>query len=119
MNTDHKIDYSEDNYKSVAASTRDVSTGVTIPNNEKIAVARVWLNGADPDAYVYLVWDDGGGAEKIIISSKGDIDHEYDLTNSDVQFTGNGTKKMQLIIDNNDTNATPIIGGGFELTVIP
>ena len=115
--SDHRIDYSENFYTVVDASSEESSTGSTIPNGTKVAVTRVWLNGAEPTAYVRLVWDNAG-TPTVIKSSKGDINEFFDPSNPDFQFTGNGSKKMQIVIDNDNQDATPTIGGGYELTVI-
>ena len=101
-------------YKSVAAATLDVSTGVVVPNGETWAVYRFTANGADPNAYDYLVWDKDGGGEKIFSSTKGDIDRMFDSSLSDNQITGDGSKKLQIVIDNNNIIATPVVGGSFE-----
>jgi len=110
------IHYSETKYKSVAALTTDDAGGSVIPNGQKVAVCRFRANGADPLAYVLLAWDWGGAAEKVIASTKGDIDLIFDSTDPAAQFTGDGVKKLQMIIINDNNAATPIVGGAYEVT---
>jgi len=116
------ISYSETKYKKVSGSTTDSTDGKTVTNGQKITVWKFRANGADngsnPHAYVRLVWDHGGAAETIISSTKGDIEVLFDTTNLDNQFTGDGTKKMSIIIENNNTSESPVIGGAFELVNI-
>ena len=59
---------SECKYKKVSASTTDTSGGITVPNGETYAVYNLQANGADPSAYVALIWDYQGAGEKIILS---------------------------------------------------
>lgn len=112
------IDYSDSKYKSIAASTVDSSGGVTIPNGEKVAVHRFIASGSDPLGYVSLVYCYDDASEKIFASTKGDVDTIYDTTLAINQVTGNGTCKVTIVITNDDTDPTPIIGGQFELITI-
>ena len=114
----HKIDYSEMKYKSVASLTVDTTGGTVIPNGQKIAVTRVRCNGASPDIFVSVVWDYGGASEKYIISTKSDADVFFDSSNLDIQFIGDGTKAMKVIITNNLGAQSPVVGGAYELTII-
>lgn len=108
------IDHCETFYKKVIASTEDPSTGIA-PTG-LFAISRFRANGADPSAYVALIWDFGGEGEKVIASTRGDIDLFFDTANPDVQFTGDGIKKMQVVIINDNPTQTPIIGGAWEGT---
>jgi hypothetical protein len=109
------IKYSETYYKNIDANTEDLSPGVTPANGEQLCIYRLILNGADPSAYVAIIWDRGGNAEKVFISSRGDVDLTFDSSCHDLHFTGDGSKKLQIVIINDNDSATPIIGGRFEV----
>ena len=109
-----RIKYSETKYMKVSANTTDSSGGTVIPNGEHISVYRFRANGADPSAYVILAWDYGGAAEKIFASTKGDIDIYFDVSIDDHHLTGDGSKKLQIIIVNDNSTETPTIGGQYE-----
>lgn len=110
-----RISLEETFYAKVSASTELESDGVVIPDGETHAIYRFRANGADPNAYVRLVWDNGGDQEKIIASTKGDIDILFDTTGCTHCYTGNGTKKMSIVIENNNDTQSPYIGGEFEM----
>lgn len=109
------INYYETKYKSVYALTTDTTGGITVPNGETVAIARFRANGSDPSCYIYLAWDIGGDEEFIVASTKGDIDIYFDVDLEDIQFTGNGTKKLKIVIENNNLTASPIVGGSVEV----
>lgn len=112
--TGYNVAYSEIKYKKVSANTTDTTGGITVPNTEVCAVVRFRANGADPSCYVSLIWDYGGGSEKVICSTKGDVDIVFDSSISDYQFTGNGSKKMSIVIFNDNSAQSPIVGGSWE-----
>ena len=112
------INHSEMNYKKVGASTVDESTGVVIPNGQTIAMTRIRANGADPDVYVLVVYDYSGGSEKIFTSTRGDVDLLLDPSNPDNQITGDGVKILKIVIVNDKSILSPIVGGSFEATNI-
>lgn len=107
-------DYSDLLYRKVSANSDEFSSGIVIPNNKKVGLYRYRANGADPNAYVFLVWDYGGTNEKIFSSTKGDIDLYFDFNNSNYQITGNGTSKLQIGLINDNDSISPIIGGQIE-----
>lgn len=113
--TTPRLSFTKTNYLQVAASTVDDSASVVLPNGETHAVHRFRANGADPEAYVALIWDYQGASETIVSSTKGDIDSFFDILNPDMQFIGDGVKKLSIVIINDNTSQTPIIGGSFEL----
>jgi hypothetical protein len=112
------IAYSELKYKSVAALTTDTTGGITIPNGEVIALHRLRAAGVDPDVYVLLAWDWGGGSEKIFASTRGDIDTLFDTSQAANQVTGDGSKKIKIVIVNDSLLASPIVGGSIELVKV-
>ena len=112
------ISYSESLYEKVGAGEESSSDGAVIPNNEIISITRFRANGADPTAYVLLAWDWGGGDEKIFASTKGDVDLLFDSSNTDNQMTGDGVKKLQIIITNDNSTESPVIGGAYEATKV-
>jgi hypothetical protein len=109
-----RIAGAESKYLKVAANTTDATGGVVIPNGETWTVYRFVANGADPEAYVALIYDYQGGNEKIFASTKGDIDMLFDYTDPGCHITGDGVAKLQVIIINDNASETPIIGGLFE-----
>lgn len=109
------ISLQETIYKKVDANTEDASTGVVIPSGEKHSLHRFRANGADPNAYVRLVWDHGGEGQKVIASTRGDIDLNWDSADTAHHYTGDGSTKMQIVIENNNDSQSPFIGGEFEM----
>jgi len=109
------IKYTDIFYSSVDALSEERSEGILPSVGEKIAVYRFRANGADPSAYVALIWDRGGSNETILASTKGDIDIVLDPENSHYQFTGDGVAMLQICIINNNLSASPIIGGNVEV----
>lgn len=105
-------------YKTVDESTEERSPGIAPANGKHVTVSRFRANGADPSAYVILVWDRGGDAEKIIASTKGDIDIRLNTSIQELHITGDGVKKFQICIINNDEITSPIIGGSYELVEV-
>ena len=110
-----QLAYAESIYKSVSALDADLSTGITPTNGQKIAVYRFRANGSEPTCYVALIWDRGGIEEKVIASTKGDIDLVFECSLRCCQFTGNGSRKLQIMISNDNLTASPIIGGAVEV----
>lgn len=113
-----KSDYNQTKYLSVAGSTTNDDGGVVIPNGEKVGVFRFRANGSDPTAYVCLAWDWGGDSEKIFTSTKGDIDIYMDVSSDINTVTGNGVKKLCVVIINDGMLASPIVGGSFDAVKI-
>lgn len=110
---------SETKYKNVFASTEDNGGGVVIPNGEKWAPKRIRLNGASPDVFVSVIFDHGGPSERVFISSRGDIDAEIDpYEETSMQITGDGSKKVIILITNNGLTQSPLVGGSFVLEKI-
>lgn len=101
-------------YKKVAALTTDTAGGFTVPNGETHAVHRFTGVGAEPSAFTYIVWDRGGGGEKVFISTKGEVDVYFDASNSQFQVTGDGVKKLEIVIENSLATMSPYIGGCLE-----
>ena len=116
--TNPKISLQETFYKKVAALTEDASTGIVLPSGEIHGLHRFRANGADPQAYVRLVWDYGGAGETIIASTRGDIDLLWDSGDVAHQYTGDGSLKMHIVIENNNDSQSPFIGGEFEMVKV-
>lgn len=108
------IKYSEMLYKTVAASTEDQSVGIIPVLNQEISIYRFRANGSDPSAYVALIWDRDGEDELIFASTKGDIDLVFDVSNPDLHLVGDGLKKLQICLINDNETLSPIIGGQVE-----
>lgn len=108
------IKYSETFYKNVSASTEDRSTGITPANGEQLAIYRFRANGSDPTAYCALIWDRGGAGERIIASTKGDIDLILSTDIHENHIIGDGVKKLNICLINDADSVSPIIGGAVE-----
>lgn len=108
----------ETKYKSVPAYTVDTSGGFQIPNGEHHSIYRFRANGADHQCFVSLIWDYQGENEKIICSTKGDIDIFFDVSSQSEHLTGDGSKYLKIVIFNNTDSASPIVGGSFEMVEV-
>ncbi len=108
------ISYSESIYQKVNALSEVCTTGKTIASGQTIGIHSIRLNGADPDSYIIIVFDRGGGSEKIFSSTAGDVDIKLDLSDTVNQVTGDGTKKLKVCIINDKTVQSPIVGGAYE-----
>jgi hypothetical protein len=108
------ISYSEVKYKQVEANTTDDSDGIVIPNGETHFLYRIRSNGADPSCYVIVCWD-WESEKRIFSSSRGEVDIVFDSTLSYYQFTGDGVKKLNVIIINDNDSMSPYIGGSVEV----
>ena len=105
-------------YEQTEANTTCCCTGVILPDGEQHALYRFRANGAEPSAYVSLIWDYQGVDEKIIASTKGDVDLFFDISVHTEHLEGDGVKKLEVIITNDNDEQTPIIGGSFELVKV-
>lgn len=101
-------------YKTVPAFTVDDSQAVVLPNGELIAISKVRLSGADPSVYAMLAYDYGGLDEKIFASTRGDINFDYETSDSAYQITGDGIKTLGIVIVNDSGTESPVVGGSFE-----
>ena len=115
MQLDARIDVINTCYQSVDANSNVLCPGFLVPDGEQYAVYRFRANGADPSAYVALVWDWQGLGQKVISSTRGDIDLFFDPSIDTEHLIGDGVKKLNILITNNHDTATPIVGGSFEL----
>jgi len=113
-----RIDYTESHYAKIPAVTEDESTGVVIPNGQRIALTRFIGTGQSPSASVALVWDQGGASERTIFSTINGVDVMFDTTNVAYQIDGDGVKKLSILIDNNASSESLMIGATWEATNI-
>ena len=111
-------EYSELKYKTVTALTTDDSGGVTIPNGETVAVIRFIGSGVDPDVYTRLVWCYDTVNEKVFGSTTREANILFNRFLSTFQITGDGSCKLQIIIDNNSNVTSPTVGGFFEAVTV-
>lgn len=112
------VDYSESKYVQVSANSVDNDGGTTIPSGQMVAVTRVRANGIDPNIYVSIVFDYGGASEKIISSTRGDVDSHLDPNLWSNQVIGDGAKKIKVIIVNDSNTESPVVGGAYEVTIL-
>ena len=93
-------------YKSVATLTTDANEWV-VPSGEVWFVEHFEGNAAFvEDTEVCLVWD-YGGTEEIIRATHGDA-----VWTPGYAFTGNGTKKLAIVLDNQSANSQSM-GGSY------
>jgi len=109
-----KVDYTQRKYKQVSSLTIDTEGGVVLADGETVGINRFTGSGAEPDVYVALAFAWGTGSEKIISSSRGDVDSMFDISLLDNQVTGDGVNKLQIVLINNTNVASPVVGGYFE-----
>jgi len=101
-----------DYYKAVTGNTEDYSVEV-IPNDQAWEIVS-WNGSANPnrDTHVCLIWDyDTANAEIFALtymSEKRDINR---------QFTGNGTKKLAIVLVN-DSGEAEKLGAGYIYQVV-
>jgi len=92
--------------------------GFVVPKDESHALYRFRANGADPSAYVSLIWDNYGDDRKVIASTKGDVDLLFDTSVHSEHFVGDGVKCLMIVITNDNDSQSPIIGGAFEMVKV-
>lgn len=110
-------DYSDILYTELESESEESSTGVVIPNAQTIGILRFKGNGQDPNAFVKLVFDNGGGGEKVFGVIKSEDDITFDHTLSYAQVTGDGIASLQVVLVNNSTQSAAI-GGLFEAVIL-
>ncbi len=113
-----RIAFDERFYKKVDALSEELSTGFVPGNGEKYGLYHFRGNGSDPSCYVLLVWDYGGESEDVFSSTKGDISLTNETFCDCNVITGDGIKKMQIVLVNNTDVQSPYIGGYVELIKI-
>lgn len=98
-------------YKSVAANTIDTDT-YTVPANNSLEIQCASCNaGTSPDTIVYIIVDEGGGGETIIVSSHGDVTQKFAKP---IVVAAGLTVKIKL---QNDQSVADIIGGSWGGTL--
>lgn len=104
--------------KRVSSNSTDDSSGIVIPNGVRIAITKIRLSGADPNCFSYLVFGYGGENENIIFSTKDSLVDDINIMCELYQITGNGSDNLSIIIENNNDNLSPPVGGSWEATII-
>lgn len=113
-----RIAFDERFYRKIDALSELTSTGFVVPNGESYGIYHFRANGSDPSCYVVLAFDYGGTSEDIFASTKGDISIiNQDFCDCNV-ITGDGVKKLQIVLINNSDAQSPYIGGYVELVKI-
>ena len=98
------------------AATAEVISDTVIPNGETWEITRFAGSAAYlDDTIVCLVWDRGGGGEEIITCTHGDQNLEF--SEESIQRTGDGTKKLALVLTN-DTGVARIMSGCWEALIL-
>ena len=82
-----------------------------------VGIKRLKGVGLGPASWTALIWDRGGAGEKIfgIIQTSDEIN--YDISLAANQITGDGVKKLQVLLTN-DTQQTAALGGLFEAVTL-
>lgn len=100
-------------YQEVAALT-EVTSEMIPANGVSWEIQSFTGNGAyDASVTVKLVWDFGGGGETVLVSTHGDL---VDRLRND-QVTGDGVKKLAIVLDN-QSNTAQTIGGQYEAKIL-
>lgn len=101
------IDHSSEIFQSVPASSATYEDQI-IPNGETWIVQHVSGAAAfSPDVRVLIVWDRGGANEEILFATHGDSTKEIDR-----ELTGDGSKKLSIVLEN-DLAEAATIGGSY------
>lgn len=105
--------HTESLFQEVDALT-EVAEEWTVPTTEVWEVDSFQGAGAYlDDTTAALVWDYGGAAPVLIAATHGDTVARA----IGFQVTGNGTKKLALVLTN-DTNSGHVLGGRYEAKLI-
>jgi hypothetical protein len=97
-----------ESFQVVPSLTTDAFGEQTVPNGEVWQVIKFQGSAAYvADTTAALYWDHGGAAEQLLASTHGDQAFELEAT-----VTGDGTKKLSVVLDNQSPNAQAM-GGVF------
>jgi len=118
LTNNYQIDHSLLKYKKVPALITDTDGGIIFVGTKKYRVMRFRASGAEPQAYVALVFQYGQGDEKVIAATRGDIDFTFINQDPELVFTGDG-KTLKIIITNDNATQSPYIGGHAEIVEVP
>lgn len=102
------IDRSDTHYETVAALGRVVKDQVPANGKTWELVRFVGSAAYVPTTSVRLVWDYGGAGEEVLASTHGDANLDFVR-----QIVGDGTKKLALVLENDD-DAAQVIGARYE-----
>lgn len=96
--------------KTVAADTEE-AVSIT-PANGKTVIVKTLMSSVSngKDAVVCLMWDYGGAGETLIVSAK--------MDKAKVIGTGDGTKKVALVLSNRETTDSVVMSGESLIEVI-
>ncbi len=98
------------------AATDEAISDTVIPDGETWEITRFAGSAAYlDDTIVCLVWDRGGGGEEIITCTHGDQNLAYN--EESVQRTGDGVKKLAIVLTN-DTGVARIMSGCWEALIL-
>lgn len=90
-------------YQNVSASS-SVTADYVVPNGKKLTIYKVGGDsGVSPDTVVSVTWDPGGGEEECLFITHGSSNH--DVMNQNLVYSGNGTKKIQIKLINDQAEA--------------
>ncbi len=99
-------------YEAVASGTA-VTDDVIVPDGESWEIRTFTGNAAYvSDVAVCLVWDRGGSAEEVLAATHGDATITVGR-----EITGDGTKKLSIMLDN-QSSETHTIGAGYTGVVL-
>lgn len=103
-----RYDHHDRFYKDVAAYD-DAQSDTVVPDGETWEVVRFHGNGAYlDDTAAELWWDKGGSEEALLAATHGDADMLVEA-----MVTGNGTRKLSIILTN-DTSSAHVLGGRWD-----
>lgn len=100
-------------YVDEVTSLTESAMEIVIPNGETWEIVR-WWGSANPskDTHVCIVWDYDTVNDEIVA-----LTHTSEKRDVLREFTGDGTKKIAMVLVN-DSLDTERLGGGFEYRVL-
>ena len=107
----------ETKYATVPGSSTDSDGGKIPADGEAFAVSRIILTGST-NCSVMVVWDYGGGDQKIFAVSRMSVVIELDPNDPYNQISGDGVKAFKIIMINDGLATSPNVGGFYEATKI-
>lgn len=88
---------------------------LVIPNGEKWELT-YWWGSANPsrDTHVAIIWDYDGNDPEILALTHGDIDNR----GINIEITGDGVKKLAIVLRNDEALMIETLGAGYYYKVI-
>ncbi len=111
------VDHTETFFEQVPSESESLSPGIVVGNGDLVGIKRFKGVGFGPGAWCALVWDRGGAGEKIFGLFQSSDEIEYDISVAANQITGDGVKKLQVLLTN-DTQQSAALGSLYEAVTL-